>query len=347
MMSGKKLFISHASKDKPLADAFVDLLDTGIRLPRDEIFCTSLEDLGIPSGQNFIDLIKQTIQNPSQVILMLSENYYDSVFCLCEMGAAWGLSLPIFPIVVPPLEVSSIKAIWTGTQLGKIDDSAYLDSLRDLIIKSHNISHSPTPTWSVKSDQFLKRLESILQSLPKSNKVSPQIHTELQQKYDASIDELSKAETKLKQLEAIIEGLKNLKDATQVQEVIAEHSDENEEFDQSVKTAQEAGLELAEVVVIASYFEFRGEPLPFSKRKDIRIAIEDGFLSQDGEGIPYPNKMDRKVKTFTEAIEGLDGFLRAASREFKQRFHDKYGYEPEISNRRFWKDILLVNMDLF
>ncbi len=45
------LFISHAEVDKPLVDPFVDLLQTGIDVPRTSIFCTSLEGMGIPNTE--------------------------------------------------------------------------------------------------------------------------------------------------------------------------------------------------------------------------------------------------------------------------------------------------------
>lgn len=39
------LFISHSSADKYLIDAFVDLLQTGIGLNHNQVFCTSLENV--------------------------------------------------------------------------------------------------------------------------------------------------------------------------------------------------------------------------------------------------------------------------------------------------------------
>lgn len=56
------LFISHASSDKKLIDAFVDLLQTGIGLNHAQVFCTSLEGLDIPKGKGFINFIHDKIQ---------------------------------------------------------------------------------------------------------------------------------------------------------------------------------------------------------------------------------------------------------------------------------------------
>ena len=43
-----KVFISHATEDKPLAEALSDLIEAGIGLTHDQIFCTSLAGQGIP-----------------------------------------------------------------------------------------------------------------------------------------------------------------------------------------------------------------------------------------------------------------------------------------------------------
>jgi len=51
-----KVFISHSVKDKELANAMVDLLQTGIGINTNDIFCSSVEGLGIPGGANFIKI---------------------------------------------------------------------------------------------------------------------------------------------------------------------------------------------------------------------------------------------------------------------------------------------------
>jgi len=166
-MTDKKLFISHAAKDKPLVDRFVDLLDVGCRLPREEIFCTSADDLGVPAGNsNFIDYIKSTIKDPSLVILILSPNYFSSPFCMCELGAVWALSLPNFPLIVPPITQADVGGVLEVMQCKSLDSKPDLDSLRDTIIEKHAIEKSPTATWSTKCEQFISDLPEILRDIP-------------------------------------------------------------------------------------------------------------------------------------------------------------------------------------
>ena len=85
----KPVFVSHATIDRDLVAAIVDLIEDGIGVPESEIFCSSLDGYGIPTGENFINHVKAEIQEPKVVILVLTPSYFKSNFCLCEMGAAW------------------------------------------------------------------------------------------------------------------------------------------------------------------------------------------------------------------------------------------------------------------
>jgi hypothetical protein len=82
-----KVFISHATVDKALADAVQTLIETGVGLPHHEVFCTSLEGLGIPEGTaDFKDFIRKQMLDCDTVVALISENYYGSAFCMCELG---------------------------------------------------------------------------------------------------------------------------------------------------------------------------------------------------------------------------------------------------------------------
>ena len=133
--NSKAIFISHASADKLLADALVDLLQIGCAVPRSEILCTSLEGMRIPNGKNFREFLKEQIQNPKLVILLLTKNYFVSEFCLCEMGASWGMELDVYPLLVSPLKYDDVKGVFGDRILQSIIDDQNLDALHDKLIK--------------------------------------------------------------------------------------------------------------------------------------------------------------------------------------------------------------------
>lgn len=82
----KKIFISHNTQDKAVADFFVDFL-IAIGISRDSIFCSSLP------GNNVIENISSEIReslNISKVnVVILSNSYYQSPYCLNEAGIIW------------------------------------------------------------------------------------------------------------------------------------------------------------------------------------------------------------------------------------------------------------------
>lgn len=83
-----KIFISHSSKDKEIGNHLVKLL-RGIGLSEEEIIFTSNIAYGIPVGQNIFNWLKAQIREKPFVIYLLSNDYYKSIACLNEMGAAW------------------------------------------------------------------------------------------------------------------------------------------------------------------------------------------------------------------------------------------------------------------
>lgn len=84
----RKLFLSHSQKDKPYGDAVVSLL-MKVGLGAENILYSSEPSCGIPIGQNIYDYLRQTIEDGAYMIYLLSDNYYESISCLNEMGAAW------------------------------------------------------------------------------------------------------------------------------------------------------------------------------------------------------------------------------------------------------------------
>ena len=83
-----KIFISHSSANEDYGDALVELL-RGSGIKDDKIIFTSNTAYGIPPGCNIFDWLKLQISENPFVIYLLSEEYYKSVACLNEMGAAW------------------------------------------------------------------------------------------------------------------------------------------------------------------------------------------------------------------------------------------------------------------
>ncbi|MDC3285766.1 toll/interleukin-1 receptor domain-containing protein [Flavobacteriaceae bacterium] len=132
-----KIFISHSSKNSDYGNALVNLL-TGIGISGDQIIFTSNDAYAIPIGQNIFDWLKNQIIEKPYVLYLLSPEYYKSVACLNEMGAAWVIENKHTMVFTPNFKLDSYEF-----QNGAIDPReigfyinnndkliAFIDSLR-------------------------------------------------------------------------------------------------------------------------------------------------------------------------------------------------------------------------
>lgn len=140
-----KIFISHSSKNKFYGDKLVDLL-RGVGVKENEIIYTSNTAYGIPVGQNIFNWLKSQITENPFVIYLLSEEYYQSIACLNEMGAAWIIENKHAAIFTPNFNLSS-KEFQSGAldprEIGfYISDEERILSFLQLISEDFEISKS-------------------------------------------------------------------------------------------------------------------------------------------------------------------------------------------------------------
>ena len=153
-----RIFVSHAAKDADLAERFVDLLQVGMNVHPDDVFCSSLPGMNIPTGQAFVSYIKSKIAAPDVVLLLITDEFLKSQFCHNEVGASWALSLPIYPLLVPPVEFRDVKGVLDGVQFARLDDKEKLSDLRDDLTQKLGLEPFRTSHWERKRDKFLTEL---------------------------------------------------------------------------------------------------------------------------------------------------------------------------------------------
>lgn len=101
-----KIFISHSSQNKLYGQALVDLM-ISLGINSDEIIFTSNAAHGIPIGSNIFNWLKSQITEKPYVIYLLSPEYYQSIPCLNEMGAAWVIENEHSMIFTPSFDLGS------------------------------------------------------------------------------------------------------------------------------------------------------------------------------------------------------------------------------------------------
>lgn len=157
-----KIFISHSSKDKGVVEELIEILES-IGLNSTQIFCSSFEGYGIEFGENFLDRIKEELDNNILVIFLLSKNFFESPICLCEMGATWVKTNQHIPILIPPFGFKDVKGVIPLSQGFKINDGAALNQFKVQIEKTLQIdSILKFSTWERKRDRIIGRIEKLL-----------------------------------------------------------------------------------------------------------------------------------------------------------------------------------------
>lgn len=165
-----KIFISHSSKNENYGNALVDLL-IGVGISGEQIIFTSNDAYGIPIGQNIFNWLKNRINEKPYVLYLLSPEYYSSVACLNEMGAAWIVENEHTMIFTPDFKLTSYEF-----QNGALDPreigffinnqdrlTAFIESLKT----SFNISKNPVLV-NQKIRDFLKRIEPFQKTVNKT-----------------------------------------------------------------------------------------------------------------------------------------------------------------------------------
>lgn len=124
----KRIFLSHATADKALADLLRDALILG-GVPEDRIFYSSDRVTGIPSGNDIGTFLRNSLRNAGLIIELLSETFLTRPMCLMEFGAAWALGTPTYPIIVPPLTQNQVIAQIGNIRLGGLASDTEIDEV--------------------------------------------------------------------------------------------------------------------------------------------------------------------------------------------------------------------------
>lgn len=343
-MASKSIFISHAIANKELADMLVDLLETAIGVDHREIFCSSLEGMGIPSGTDFIHFIKSQIKEPKIVILLLSKEYFNSQFCLCELGASWVMSHKTIPLLVPPLEFKDIKAVLLGKQLLRITEKNDLNEMQSEIIKALGIKGKSFARWEIKRSKFLKELSGFLKEYKPVFSITENEYKEIENNYKDAIQELEQSEITIETLEKTIEKLKKVKDKEAVNDILSDNMDIIQKFEEMTQKAKNAIGDLPYIVEEVLYYDCRGESMGMpgfgedERDEELKYAAENDYIEYSSDGISLVED-DPTVEKAISALRDLEEFIynsEVESEDLNNYYSQEYDHRLNFKSRRFW-----------
>lgn len=333
------LFISHASSDVLLVDAIVQLIEGGIGIRSEQIFCSSLEEQGIPPGIDFKNHIKQQLGESRTVIAVISSQYYNSAFCMCELGATWALTKIFVPLLVPPVDHHDLRGSLFGTQALTINQSDKLDSMHAVVVK---LATTPEKVsrWNSRKKQFLDKLPEILKALKPVNTLSEKEAKEIKRELKEYKQEFEKADEQIAVLKRQISELAKVKDRKTVDEIKKKYSKGFDLFNELLRSAQKPTGELPGVVREALFYNIRGEEfLPDYEEwhEETQRAAEKNLLVAD-ENIFIVNGDHPKVQRALKALRRLRDFLEELPEDFPiQEYERKYEDLLDMTSRTFWE----------
>lgn len=348
-----KIFISHASANQELVSLFIQkILVLGCGLADEgedcEIFYTSdpSHQQGIPTNENFIDNIRLNLQEAPLVILLFSQEFMKSQFCLQESGATWMLDRnKVFSIIIPPLTASDFQDVYTVAQKGNIDDKGYLNKLRQRI---HQIftDRKQKEKWEEYRDEFLDGFNRLPQTI-------------VEDPLDEVQKQLSELRVENTQLKELIEELKRIKDPASVESIEKQKSspktNDELEFERLVANAKNALSKLPKIVGTAFYGYFNGHGgisfnlldrrTEYKKITNANNAVSSGWLIKNGgEYILNFEIIDNSyTRDCLNKLFKLTSDLLAYS-DFGNKFYEENRYQINYCKnaRDFWRYYLLV-----
>ena len=166
------VFISHSSRDRYIINQFTEkILILGCGLKDDQVFCTSIDGLGIKSGEDFRKHIRKNLVTADFSLIMVSENYKKSEICLNEMGASWILDdIKVKQLLFPKLSFESLGLLLNVKQASRIDKVGDLDELFEELTNHYKIEKKVV-RWNKHKTDFLHILKEFEKE--NSNNVFP------------------------------------------------------------------------------------------------------------------------------------------------------------------------------
>jgi len=350
----KRIFISHASKDKEIVQAFMeDILDVGLGIDPNDIFCSSIDGAKIPSGNDWRDEIKKGLEESKITFLIVSPNYKESEMCLYEMGAAWVLSAKVIPLLVEPITFDSVSLLYEIKQVEKLQDEKSLDRVKDGLQRDLEIprDHIKSDRWTSKKHEFLEKLNKHLVSNPFEAPVTREALIRFERENAELTNAIQMLLDEKGRLEKINEELKNAKDKEEV--VVVEEKYLNrekiEEFKSLCGKVKKLLSPLASIVRGIIYADYSGKSIAvnlYNPNSAVEAAIAKDIINAD---MLVPNWDDTKtMRDIYSALEALGEFI--AKNDEDENFISAYEIEFDtrlsLSNLDFWEEVIGVSISL-
>lgn len=343
----KTIFISHATKDKEIMAAFLDIILQGaLSVPIDKIFCVSTDGTKIKSGADWRDTIKKSLSTAKVNFLIITPNYKESEVCLNEMGAAWVTSATVLPLIVDPINYKTVGVIQEPIQIEKLLDEKSLDRIKDIVQEKLEIPPAliKSDRWTEKKKEFLSRVKKHLSTTPFEVPMDRDAFNKLlKEKADLekTVENLKEEKTKL---ESLVSELKGVKDKAEVTEIIKnrKYSTQFQEFKKLCNRVKEILAKNHKIVngIIFNSYSGKGVTISFKgNKKEIDEALANDFID---ENLDVKWKTTSEMSNIKEALDEVSKFISKKenlTEDFYQSYEEHFDAPMQLGNKKFWEKV--------
>ncbi len=156
-MAQLDIFISHTSRDADIAEALINLLRSALNIPYDRIRCTSVSGYKLKAGASTDATLRSEVHDSKVFIGLITEASLNSAYVLFELGARWGASLFMAPLLCRQVNPDVLRGPLTGINALRADDSADLHQLLENIA-DHLEIRRPSPA------AYLNLIEKLIEA---------------------------------------------------------------------------------------------------------------------------------------------------------------------------------------
>lgn len=341
-----KIFISHSSQDEKLAINLMDMLQTQFNLTREDFFLTSDEELEV--GGNWIEEIRKGVEEAKIIMPLITPNFLESQFSLCELGAAWVNQKALVPVIIPPLNHQALSntpyRTWAqAITLNTVKDLSRLaEAMKKKKVGDVSIVRFTTRAESFYNDTFTPFIITMEQRETFSVETVNELRKELAEYKEA----YSETEEELKKAKEEISVLRTMKDAEEVKAFDFAQLDEWDTFMDTVEKTKDELKPLPSYVSSIlfharkqkSYGGFIGEQEDLSS---LKILENKGYIKWDEGWVPdYDHtaisRADKALDSLSKAINALEDDIL-----FQEKFKEEYrDVRLSLAYTPFWEEIL-------
>ena len=127
--SAVRIFVSHSSQDKALAEALVDLLRAALPIEPEEVRCTSVEEHELPADAKHDPTLRGEIQDAVTFVGIITAASIESAYVLFELGARWGSDKHLVPLLGGGADSSFLRGPLAAYNALQCDKAADLHQL--------------------------------------------------------------------------------------------------------------------------------------------------------------------------------------------------------------------------